>query len=432
MSSQSWEFIQTSVAKFSNFVANINLLSIFIVGSILNFLPLFFGGFTLVDPATKSYPEYLERLYSFEYCASLVASLATTIPILVDYLFDRFLRIVEYDGSSIKEDTSGIYVPLRETIAILIVPDVLILFWIIPFGLFDYLMVLSDARDTLYTYALLVCLVKCKTPVWTWKSLVFIGGPLMVNNILLSFSSLSNDSDFVENIGAASLALTSVGLFSLLVNAVLWFRYFFRLSEQDATMESYLCSAYVTFTVVFLLGDWVPLFFPSQPGDPWSSVGLSYLTCYSYLMASCTMCLSVISTRCAGIDATRVGRISFCICISRWWCKNTCMYCMCDVQKLLSAKAMFMRYISHEIRTPLNAACLGMKILCDELKRLGLPTLLDTAVDTEKSCKAAVDVLNDMLLYDKISSGLMTLEKRLLDPLEFIANAVRPFQFQVQ
>lgn len=90
-----------------------------------------------------------------------------------------------------------------------------------------------------------------------------------------------------------------------------------------------------------------------------------------------------------------------------------------------------MRYISHEIRTPLNIACLGMKILRAEIERLGLHSLLDTAIDTEKSCKAAVDILNDMLLFDKISSGLMTLEKRLLDPLDFIAKAIRPFQFQV-
>ena len=86
-----------------------------------------------------------------------------------------------------------------------------------------------------------------------------------------------------------------------------------------------------------------------------------------------------------------------------------------SLQKLLSVKQMFMRYISHEMRTPLNVACLGIKILRDELERLGLLSLLETAIDTEKSCKTAVDILNDMLLFDKIVSGLMTLEKRLFD-----------------
>ena len=94
-------------------------------------------------------------------------------------------------------------------------------------------------------------------------------------------------------------------------------------------------------------------------------------------------------------------------------------------------KQMFMRYISHEMRTPLNVACLGMKILRDELERLGLLSLLETAIDTEKSCKTAVDILNDMLLFDKIVSGLMTLEKRLMDPLDFITKVMHPFQLQV-
>ena len=92
---------------------------------------------------------------------------------------------------------------------------------------------------------------------------------------------------------------------------------------------------------------------------------------------------------------------------------------------------MFMRYISHEMRTPLNVACLGIKILRDELERLGLLSLLETAVDTEKSCKTAVDILNDMLLFDKIVSGLMTLEKRFIDPLDFITKVLGPFHLQV-
>ena len=90
-----------------------------------------------------------------------------------------------------------------------------------------------------------------------------------------------------------------------------------------------------------------------------------------------------------------------------------------------------MRYISHEMRTPLNVACLGLKVLHDELKRLGLLSLLETAIDTQKACQTSIDILNDLLLYDKIASGLMTLEKRLLDPLDFTAKVLRPFNLQV-
>lgn len=91
-----------------------------------------------------------------------------------------------------------------------------------------------------------------------------------------------------------------------------------------------------------------------------------------------------------------------------------------------------MRYISHEMRTPLNVACLGMKILRDELERLGLLSLLEVAVDTEKSCRTTVAILNDMLLFDKIVSGLLILEKRLIDPFDFISKVLSPFRLQVE
>ena len=291
----------------SPFTSNGFYLFIFVLGALLNFLPLVIGGYSMVDPVTKLYPDYMYRLSSFEYCASLVASLATTIPILSDYLFDRFLRLMNYDENASKEEeSSSIYIPLRETIAVLIVPDILILCWIVPFSYFDYLVLLFNARDTLFLYSFFRCLLKFENPVWTWKSLLLIGCPLMTNNVLISFATLSTDTTFIEHAGTASQVLATVGLFSLSVNIIWWFWHFFHLDEKDVTIESYLCSAYVVLLAAFLFGDWVPLLLPTQPGDPWSAYGISYLTCYTYLMAGCTLCLTLISTRCASIDATRV------------------------------------------------------------------------------------------------------------------------------
>lgn len=91
-----------------------------------------------------------------------------------------------------------------------------------------------------------------------------------------------------------------------------------------------------------------------------------------------------------------------------------------------------MRYVSHELRTPLNVAFLGLKILYDELKPTGLPDLLlATLVDTQESCLVALDILNDMLLYDSISNGVMMLQKRSFDPVSFISRTLTPFRAQV-
>ena len=85
-----------SLANYNDFVtSNGFALSIFLAGSFLNYIPVFIGGYSMADPSTGLYSDYLYRLSSFEYSASLVASLATTIPILADYLFDCFLKIIE-------------------------------------------------------------------------------------------------------------------------------------------------------------------------------------------------------------------------------------------------------------------------------------------------------------------------------------------------
>ena len=99
-------------------------------------------------------------------------------------------------------------------------------------------------------------------------------------------------------------------------------------------------------------------------------------------------------------------------------------------------KQMFMRYLSHKIRTPLNSVYVGLTIMLTELKRLGRQgqqhrNLLETAMDTLKSCQSAVDILDDMILYDRITHGLVGLEKTLFNPWVHICNVVGPFRTQV-
>ena len=97
---------------------------------------------------------------------------------------------------------------------------------------------------------------------------------------------------------------------------------------------------------------------------------------------------------------------------------------------------MFMRYLSHEIRTPLNSVYVGLTIMLTELKRLGAQGqqqghLLETALDTQKSCQSAVDILDDMILYDRITHGLVGLDKALFNPLALVGDVVGPFRTQV-
>ena len=81
---------------------------------------------------------------------------------------------------------------------------------------------------------------------------------------------------------------------------------------------------------------------------------------------------------------------------------------------MLDAKKQYVRYISHEIRTPLSATFLGLKMLTEDLKsslNKKDQERYDTIKDVNVSCSAAIDVLNDLLCYEKLESGILELHK---------------------
>ena len=95
---------------------------------------------------------------------------------------------------------------------------------------------------------------------------------------------------------------------------------------------------------------------------------------------------------------------------------------------ILDTKRRFVRFISHEIRTPMNTVRLGLKLLQMELEAMAkqihatpanqlAPLLADSLTswmqltdDILGNGDSAVDVLNDLLNYDKIESGTLRLE----------------------
>lgn len=116
-----------------------------------------------------------------------------------------------------------------------------------------------------------------------------------------------------------------------------------------------------------------------------------------------------------------------------------------------------MRHVSHEIRTPLNTTLLGLKLLNTEMNirspsdrssssdikpykspRVGDTTsprsdavLYDLISDIRSSTLTAVDILNDLLLYEKIDGGLASLEKSEHNAWEFFVDVLKVFRIQV-
>jgi signal transduction histidine kinase/CheY-like chemotaxis protein len=102
---------------------------------------------------------------------------------------------------------------------------------------------------------------------------------------------------------------------------------------------------------------------------------------------------------------------------------------------LLESKKSYVRYISHELRTPLNTAFLGLKLLSSELKASKCPKDVeryDTLCDVNLSCTAAVDILNDLLCYEKLQSGILELHKENILAAPFLNGCVSMFSAQAR
>lgn len=103
------------------------------------------------------------------------------------------------------------------------------------------------------------------------------------------------------------------------------------------------------------------------------------------------------------------------------------------VKDELEFKRMFVNYISHEIRTPLNAVSSGLELLEEDLKRItNANDLLETVADSQKSCDAALCVVNDLLTFDKLEGGNLQLEKSEFDAWPVVQETVAFFRTQAR
>jgi len=99
----------------------------------------------------------------------------------------------------------------------------------------------------------------------------------------------------------------------------------------------------------------------------------------------------------------------------------------------MKVKKKFIRYISHEIRTPLNAVSLGLKYLNDVLPKYILdPDILDSVVTSQSACSVSVNILTDLLTFDKIEDGELKLDRQEVSIADLVLSSTAIFQAQVE
>eukprot|EP00602_Paraphysomonas_sp_CaronLab_P011554 CAMPEP_0185041960 /NCGR_PEP_ID=MMETSP1103-20130426/41889_1 /TAXON_ID=36769 /ORGANISM="Paraphysomonas bandaiensis, Strain Caron Lab Isolate" /LENGTH=523 /DNA_ID=CAMNT_0027581911 /DNA_START=653 /DNA_END=2224 /DNA_ORIENTATION=+ len=127
----------------------------------------------------------------------------------------------------------------------------------------------------------------------------------------------------------------------------------------------------------------------------------------------------------------------------------------------LQSKHKFVRYISHELRTPVNVVYMGLQLLrqhapeeyCSRRPSSSVDTVepfattvggesgsaegsqnswLSILEDASDACHIAVNILNDLLLFDRIEDGSMVLEKRSMVVRPLLLQCIKLFDIQAQ
>ena len=82
----------------------------------------------------------------------------------------------------------------------------------------------------------------------------------------------------------------------------------------------------------------------------------------------------------------------------------------------------------------MNIITLGLKYIKKELSQSKDPIAMDSMDvinDLESASEIAVTTLDDILIYEKLSSNILELEKITIGVKRFIKNTIQPFYTQV-
>ena len=112
-------------------------------------------------------------------------------------------------------------------------------------------------------------------------------------------------------------------------------------------------------------------------------------------------------------------------------------------RSVLEAKRNFVRFVSHEVGTPLNAVCMGLQLMQEKIKesQSNLATRKQISSDSDKkaemleltedilgSATSAVGILNDLLNYDKVEMGTLSLERTIVPIWDLIERTLAEFK----
>jgi hypothetical protein len=94
----------------------------------------------------------------------------------------------------------------------------------------------------------------------------------------------------------------------------------------------------------------------------------------------------------------------------------------------LKTKCSLVRHIGHEIRTPLNVVGVGVDMLIKEMAPYvaTLPDgMMDIVYGIQEASTASLEVINELLMFEKLAAGMTTLECVPTPVLPFLEQAMK-------
>lgn len=275
-----------------------------------------------------------------------------------------------------------------------------------------YLLVFYNIRVSVMGYLSLHMIHRTCRPKW----IVFMSILIALPRLVSSFRIFVNDMEYYLALGVIELLLVSILGFIFCILCFRWFKYMYR--KEELCRDDYHSSFYL----IFILSLTTVMVVMSLCLDTISSYANSLL--YFAIMEFMFLC-AVLSVQ-----------------VFNWHMKSVQMRLnqksVTRLEQMLESKRGFVRYFVHEMRTPLNTSLLGMGYLSKSITAISREFGIDCSQclsivnDVQLSITNTVEILNETLVYDKVETSSLTLNKSIFFPIQFVQEAMRPFYIQAQ
>eukprot|EP01041_Mallomonas_annulata_P010061 gene10061-20961_t len=254
----------------------------------------------------------------------------------------------------------------------LVIPNVIIILVVYPYKYYQVIPAIYNARLILIIFAFMTFMRNYGAPIWT---------PRITNSLLISMTIALVIDSFEAHIINFSTTILMVIRTLLLVLSILatfgysfiWLRHLYnRNPPSPLSIDEYCCNLYLSAFVFCAVS--VYFFYSIFSSSSWATTNVNYLVSTSYTELVFTATLTVLNGRTA-------------------------------------RKALLVERLS------------DLKLDND---------MIDIVEDLRNSTDIAVEILNDLLTYEKLTANILQLDRSIIAVQSFIRTTVRPFELQAR